>query len=162
MDLVKNESIKVEVNPMPLLTYDPDEIATVEHQHGTVDELDKYNEVWDGATVVMSQPDIEHQVIVSKVSGIVHSTYNWKIPPYVLAGVNVSDRVEGWKENYRCSDVAVFLEGTSAVNCGTHWCGGPDFLTEVASPRDLTWEKLPFYASIKLAKPSSSIAIPGS
>src|SRR5437899_2801748 len=51
-------------------------------------------------------------------------------------------------ENHRCPDVVVYLEGNPAVDCGTHWCGGPDFLTEIMSPGDPTREKLPFYASI--------------
>ena len=64
------------------------------------------------------------------------------------AGVNVSDREFYWKENYRCPDVAVRLNETSAVNMETHWFGGPDFAIEVISPKDEARLKLPFYASV--------------
>ena len=43
----------------------------------------------------------------------------------VLPGVNVSDRIENWKDNFRCPDVTVFLNGTTAQNCVTFWFGGP-------------------------------------
>jgi Uma2 family endonuclease len=65
-----------------------------------------------------------------------------------LPGVNVSDRQRNWKENYRWPDVAVRLEGGRAEIRDTYWLGGPDFLVEVVSPDDQTYEKLPFYESI--------------
>jgi Uma2 family endonuclease len=62
--------------------------------------------------------------------------------------VNVSDREEDWTYNFRVPDVAVFLAGTAARNCGTHWVGGPDFVVEIASPGDDTRDKLPFYGQV--------------
>src|SRR5207253_305814 len=35
-----------------------------------------------------------------------------------------------------------------ARDCGTHWCGGPDFCVEIASPGDRSRDKLAFYAGI--------------
>ena len=66
----------------------------------------------------------------------------------VMAGVNVSDREHGWKKNYRCPDVVVFLNHTKAVDCDTFWFGGPDFAVEIASPGDRSREKLEFYAKV--------------
>ena len=64
--------------------------------------------------------------------------------------VNVSDREEDWEFNYRIPDFAVFLKGSKAKNCGTHWCGGPDFLSEILSPKDKAREKLPFYEELSV------------
>ena len=90
--------------------------------------LDKYDEVWDGVTIAMPLPNNEHQQVASGIAGIIHFTFGFRTPPHVLAGTNVSNQVAGWTDNFRCPDVAVFLPETTAVNCDTHWCGGPDFL----------------------------------
>jgi Uma2 family endonuclease len=44
--------------------------------------------------------------------------------------------------------VAVRLEGGRAEIRDAYWLGGPDFLVEVVSPDDQTYEKLPFYEEI--------------
>ena len=66
----------------------------------------------------------------------------------MFPGVNLSDRDEGWKQNYREPDVAVFLRDGKAVDCGTHWRGAADFLVEIISPGERTREKIPFYSSL--------------
>jgi Uma2 family endonuclease len=120
------------------------ELATTRAQKG----LDTYDEVWNGLPVIMSLPNDEYQFIATQIAAIICVIFNFKSPPHVRAGVNVSDRVDDWMSNHRCPDVAVYFESNSAVNHGTHWVGGPDFLVEIISPGDPTWEKLPFYASI--------------
>jgi Uma2 family endonuclease len=66
----------------------------------------------------------------------------------VFPGVNVGDRDENWKKNYRCQDVAVFLKGNPSQDRDTHWFGGPDFAVEVVSPNDRSRDKLDFYAKV--------------
>jgi Uma2 family endonuclease len=63
-------------------------------------------------------------------------------------GANVSDRRKGWESNYRVPDMLVVLKNSRAVDCGTHFCGGPDFLVEIQSPGDDTEGKVPFYGKI--------------
>jgi Uma2 family endonuclease len=65
-----------------------------------------------------------------------------------FAGVNLSDREDGWEYNYRVPDVAVFLSGTKAVDCRTHWRGPADLLVEITSPGDRVRDKLPFYSRL--------------
>lgn len=72
---------------------------------------------------------------------------DWPKLGRVFPGVNVSNRQDDWTYSYRCPDVAVFLNGTRAQDCGTHWLGGPDLAVEITSPGDQTAEKLPFYAA---------------
>jgi Uma2 family endonuclease len=90
----------------------------------------------------------EHQEIQTKLVAIFQGIVGWSDMGVVRAGVNVSDRNAGWQHNYRCPDVAVFLQGTSARNCGTHWMGGSDFAVEILSPNDRAREKLGFYAQV--------------
>jgi Uma2 family endonuclease len=109
---------------------------------------DRYDEVWDGVYVMPPMPNDEHQQIASELGAILHVVVGWPGLGQVRVGVNVSDREDGWEHNYRVPDVAVFLRGGRARNCGTHWCGGPDFAVEITSPYDETREKLPFYGQV--------------
>ena len=109
---------------------------------------DRYDEVWDGVYVIMPLPSNEHQELVSGMNSYLFLAVQATGLGNVFPGVNVSDRREGWQENYREPDIAVFLKGTRAENCGTHWLGGPDFAIEVVSPNDRSREKLDFYARL--------------
>jgi Uma2 family endonuclease len=111
---------------------------------------DRFDEVWEGTYVMAPLPNDQHQDIQTSLATIFQTVIQWTGTGLVRGGVNVSDREEGWKENYRCPDVVVFLKGTTARNCDTHWVGGPDFAVEVRSPGDRTREKLPFYASVNV------------
>jgi Uma2 family endonuclease len=134
-------------NIMPVLICDPDIASEFESQR-EANGLDKYDEVWDGVIVVTSPPNIEHQQLVSGFVFAIQSAFGWPSVHQVLPGANVSDRDVDWKSNYREPDVVVYCDGNPAVNCGTHWNGGPDFLVEIVSPGDPTRDKLPFYASV--------------
>jgi Uma2 family endonuclease len=108
--------------------------------------IDLHDEVWDGVYVIHRPPTLRHQevvgglcVAVAKVIGPAGSA---------LPGANVSDRGADWEHNFRCPDVVVVLDGGQAVDRGTHWQGGPDFLVEVRSPGDDTLQKLAFYESL--------------
>ncbi|WP_152049242.1 Uma2 family endonuclease [Tautonia marina] len=109
---------------------------------------DRFDEVWDGVYVMAPMPNDEHQEIVMGLSFVLQTVVGLAGLGRVRPGVNVSDRDDGWKQNYRCPDVVVFLNGTSAINRETHWLGGPDFAVEVASQGDRSREKLGFYATV--------------
>lgn len=108
--------------------------------------IDRWDEVWDGVYVIMPNPNIEHQKIVSKLLIALDSCFRPEEAADVLIPVNVSDRQEGWTSNFRGPDVSVFLEDGAGRNCGTHWVGGPDLAVEILSDNDPTYEKLNFYA----------------
>jgi Uma2 family endonuclease len=129
---------------MATLLLDPELQERVRAEREAVGS-DRWDEVWEGVYVMPPMPNNEHQQVTSRVGVIVGMVIDLPGQGEVNIGANVSDREEGWQHNYRIPDIAVFLRGTRARNCGTHWCGGPDFLTEVLSPGDQTREKLPFY-----------------
>jgi Uma2 family endonuclease len=108
----------------------------------------RWDEVWDGEYLVMPEPDDLHQKIVTFLSVIFGIVLDMGRLGDVLAGTNVTDRDDDWRQNYREPDVAVFLRGASARDGGTHWVGGPDFAVEVVSPRDWTRKKREFYAKV--------------
>jgi Uma2 family endonuclease len=108
----------------------------------------QYDEIWEGVYIVTPLPNDEHQEIVSALDSILHEIIAWPKLGKVRAGINLSDRKDDWKQNYREPDVAVFLRGGRAINRGTHWQGAADFLVEIISPGERTREKIPFYSSI--------------
>jgi Uma2 family endonuclease len=109
--------------------------------------LDRWDEVWEGVYVMPPYPNDEHQFLQSRLNTILDLVIGLKGAGEVRAGVNVSDRMEDWTKNYRCPDLAVFMTGTKAQNCGTFWLGGPDFTIEIVSPEDSSRDKLEFYAN---------------
>lgn len=110
--------------------------------------LDRFDEVWDGVYIMSPLPEYFHQEIVSDLNTSLNVALRRQKLGRVVPGCNVSDRKENWKENYRCPDVVVYLNTTTAKFHGTHWEGGPDFAVEIASEKDHTWEKLKFYAKV--------------
>jgi len=109
---------------------------------------DRHDEVWEGVYVMSPLANDDHQRLVTRFSAILEVVIGIPGLGDVRAGTNVSDREEGWSQNYRCPDVAVRLNGGRARICKTHWVGGPDFAIEIVSPGDRSRDKLAFYAAI--------------
>ncbi len=110
---------------------------------------DKFDEVWNGVYVMSPMANDEHQDVVSVLNTLLCLVIQWPELGVVRPGVNVSDRRQRWEKNFRCPDIAVFLNDTAAINCDTHWLGGPDFAIEVASRRERVARKLRFYAKVQ-------------
>ena len=132
---------------MPLLIDDPKLEARLLKRRRLMGG-DRYDEVWDGVYVMSPLANDEHQQLVTDLSAVLAFLIKFTGLGEVRAGVNVSDRVKGWRKNYRCPDVAVKLNDGLARIFKNHWVGGPDFLVEIVSTRDRTREKLDFYAAI--------------
>jgi Uma2 family endonuclease len=110
--------------------------------------LDRHDEVWEGMYIMPSMPTNDHQLLVGDLDDIFREVVKKAGLGQSYPGANVSDRRKGWEHNYRVPDVLVVLNGSRAVDCGTHFCGGPDFVVEIQSPGDETEEKVPFYGKI--------------
>lgn len=109
---------------------------------------DRFDEVWDGVYIMAPLANTEHQDLGFRLAMAFSQVVGPELKNTVFVGVNVSDREEDWTQNYRCPDVAVFLPGTKAKNCGAHWFGGPDLAVEILSPGDRGRDKFDFYARI--------------
>jgi Uma2 family endonuclease len=110
--------------------------------------IDLYDEVWDGMYVMPSMPGNAHQKLLDDLGDILTEVVKRGKMGDKYQGANVSDRRKGWEYNYRVPDMVVVLRNSRAIDCGTHFCGGPDFLVEIQSPGDDTEEKVPFYGQI--------------
>jgi Uma2 family endonuclease len=106
------------------------------------------DEVWEGVYFMVPIADLAHQRLAVRFAVALENAFGPNNQNQTYAGVNVSDRKEGWKQNFRIPDLAVVLPGSRARDCGTHLCGGPDFVVEILSAGDRALEKLPFYAGI--------------
>jgi Uma2 family endonuclease len=109
---------------------------------------DRKDEVWDGVYIIMPDPNVEHQRLVMRLGVVFCEVVNPPAGGEVFPGLNLSDRGEDWKQNYRCPDVAVFLSGNTARVFEAHICGPADFLVEIVSPNDKTRDKFAFYAGL--------------
>jgi len=110
--------------------------------------IDRYDEVWEGMYVMPSMPTNAHQLLVSDLDAICREVVKKEGLGQTYPGANVSDRRKGWTTNYRVPDLLVVFNTSGAIDCGTHFFGGPDFLVEIESPGDDTEEKIPFYSQI--------------
>ena len=112
--------------------------------------IDLYDEVWDGVYVMAPLANLQHQDLDEDFVAILHEVVKKPNLGRVQPGANVSDRRTNWKRNYRVPDVVVVLHGGRAIDCNTHWFGGPDFLVEIESPEDEIEQKIPFYSKIRV------------
>ena len=140
-----NESFPVHSDQV--LVCDPDEARRLirdRQERG----IDSHDEVWEGVYVVSPYANDEHQELISGLNTILQMVIAWPGLGKVRPGVDVSDRQEGWTQNYRVPEIVVYLPSNPARNLQTHWVGGPDLGVEIISPGDRAREKLPFYAKV--------------
>ena len=132
---------------MALLVLDPDKEARLRKMWPGVDD-DRWTEVWEGVTVMSPLANNEHQKLATRLSRVIGDVIEGDRLGDVIQGVNLTDRTPNWVENYRNPDVVVFLNGTTAVDHGTHYLGGPDFVAEIISPGEPPTAKFAFYAAV--------------
>ncbi len=126
---------------------DPDEVRRLKADREATG-LDRRDEMWEGMYVMSPSPNFEHQTISDQLWLVFWSVLGLAGGGVVIHDFNVSDRIEGWTENYRIPDIAVYLSTNSSINRGTHMVGGPDLAVEILSEGDLARKKLDFYARI--------------
>jgi hypothetical protein len=96
--------------PMDVLVLDTAAIRQLKRDRAQ-SRVDRFDEVWNGVYVVGPNRDNEHQFLVSQIACSVSSAIERPAAATMIAGCYVSDRRAGWRRNYRCPDVAVFLRG---------------------------------------------------
>jgi Uma2 family endonuclease len=110
--------------------------------------IDRHDEIWDGTYVIMPPTDNTRQEMIGNFGAVFAALVRESSDGWIYPGINVSDRIEGWDDNVRCPDFAVYLSSNRAKECGTHWCGGPDFAVEIVTTGDHTRDKLSFYGKV--------------
>ena len=132
---------------MPTLIFDPELERRLIRRRRRMG-ADRFDEVWEGTYVMVPSADNQHQGISVSLSAILWLTIDEAGLGRPFASVNISDRETEWRKNYRVPDLAVFLNGTAAIEHEKFWFGGPDFAVEIVSRNDRTDEKIPFYERV--------------
>jgi len=132
---------------MAILVLDPHKESRIRSLWPDVDD-DRWTEVWEGVTVMSPLANNQHQRLASDLTGVIWTVVQQRGLGEVFQGVNLTDRTPNWLENYRNPDVVVFLNGSGAVDHGTHYLGGPDFVAEVISPGEPPTAKFGFYEAV--------------
>jgi len=109
---------------------------------------DHHDEVWEGVYFMAPLPNNEHQELVMAFSALLYATIDAAGLGKTFPGVNLAGFGDNWEHDYRVPDVVVFLKQSAAENLKTYWRGAADFVIEITSPGDRTYEKLPFYARL--------------
>jgi Uma2 family endonuclease len=110
----------------------------------------RWDEVWDGVYVVSPDPDNQHQGLAGDLYMVLKLALMGDPGVRIYPSINISDREDRWRKNFRCPDAAVFLPGNPAQDRESHWLGGPDFAVEILSRGDRARRKLPFYAGFNV------------
>ncbi len=132
---------------MAILVLDPLKEARVRGLWPGVDD-DRWTEVWEGVTVMSPLANNEHQKLATRLSRVIGDVIEGDRLGDVIQGVNLTDRTPNWVENYRNPDLVIFLAGNPAVDHGTHYLGGPDFVAEIIGPGEPPTAKFAFYAAV--------------
>ena len=111
-------------------------------------DADQHDEVWERVYFRSPMADDHHQEIVSNFTFILVASVGMPGLGKVRSGVNLAASAEDWEHDYRVPDVVVFTVDTAAENHNRFWTGPADFIIEITSPHDRTYEKLHFYSQI--------------
>ncbi len=109
---------------------------------------DRFDEVWDGTYIMSPLADNEHQRLVARLATALDHVIEENSLGSVYPGCIVTDQSADWTKNYRVPDVAVFLNGTQAIDRQSHWFGGPDLAIEIVSEGDRSREQFDFYVNV--------------
>jgi Uma2 family endonuclease len=109
---------------------------------------DQHDEVWEGVYFMPPMANDDHQDLVLEFASVLRAVVSKPGLGKVRPGINLAASVEGWEYDYRVPDVVAFLADTAAENHNAFWTGAADFIIEITSPRDRTYEKIPFYSRI--------------
>ena len=110
--------------------------------------LDHFDEMWEGVVHMAPAPMYEHQRIVLAITRFLGDVCERGSRGVLAIGINVFDE-SSKTENYRIPDFTFVSSGRKQLLApdGIRG-GGPDAVIEIRSPKDETYEKLPFFARL--------------
>jgi Uma2 family endonuclease len=112
--------------------------------------LDRWDEVWEGVLHMTPAPSLEHQRILDAMIEFLRPRLRDTGRGMLVSGINVF-REAGPTPDYRIPDLTFVAAGREHIlrHDGVHG-EGPDAVIEIRSPEDETYEKLPFYAALRV------------
>lgn len=123
---------------MPTLVFDPppaelEAILERRRQCGA----DRHDEVWEGVLHMIPPPSVEHERLLTKLVRLLG-------PHADAAGLEITGGIGigANADDYRVPDLALLRPGYKP-----QWNETAALVVEIVSPKDKSWEKLPFYAA---------------
>ena len=96
---------------------------------------DRRDEVWEGVLHVIPPPSVEHERLAHRLH-VLLDPHASAVDLVVVGTIGI-----GTEDDYRVPDLALLRAGYAP-----QWNPTAALIAEIMSPRDDTWEKLPFYA----------------
>jgi hypothetical protein len=120
--------------------------AELAHRRST--GLDRWDEMWEGVLHMTPAPSLEHQRILDELMMFLGRHLRAAGRGTLRSGINVL-REAAAQSDYRIPDLTFIAGGHEHLlhEDGVRG-GGPDAVSEIRSPEDETFDKLPFYAAI--------------
>jgi Uma2 family endonuclease len=122
---------------MPTLVLDP-QPAWIERllEERRRSGADRRDEVWEGVLHVIPPPSVEHERLAHALH-VLLDPYASAVELVITGTVGI-----GTEDDYRVPDLALLRPGYAP-----QWNLTAALIVEIVSPRDDTWEKLPFYSA---------------
>jgi Uma2 family endonuclease len=112
--------------------------------------LDRRDEMWEGVLHMTPAPSLEHQRILDRMIEFLGPRVRESRRGTLYSGINVF-RDAGAPADYRIPDLTFVAAGREHILRPDSVRGeGPDAEIEIRSPEDESYEKLPFYAALRV------------
>ena len=111
---------------------------------------DRYDEMWEGVLHMPPSPNRAHQDLEFELHAWLRQ--HWARP----SGNRVHHQVNlaapgGWPEkNYRVPDLVMLTPERFEIDHNEYFSGAPTVVIEIHSPDDESYDKLPFYADLRV------------
>ncbi len=111
---------------------------------------ERFDEMWDGVLHMSPSPNRIHQNLVGDLRDFLNRFWAKSNGGEVIHEINVvhPDDEADWINNYRIPDIVLLSRDRLALENDAYILGAPLICIEVRSPRDESFEKLPFYAKL--------------
>jgi Uma2 family endonuclease len=110
---------------------------------------DRWDELWDGVLHMPPMPNRSHQELELSL-GAWLKTY-WARPRGCKVYPPINLALPGrWPADYRIPDLVLLTPDRFHIDRNEYFDGGPTVVVEIRSPGDESYEKLPFYAQLRV------------
>jgi Uma2 family endonuclease len=110
---------------------------------------DRWDEMWDGVLHMPPMPNHSHQELELSLGAWLKRYWARPRGAKVYPPINLA--LPGrWPSDYRIPDLVLLTPDRFHINRNEYFDGGPTVVVEIRSPGDESYEKLPFYAQLKI------------
>jgi Uma2 family endonuclease len=111
--------------------------------------LDRWDEMWEGVLHMAPMPNPWHQELEGELETWLRLHWGRPIRAKVLHQINLAAPGE-WPSNYRIPDLLLLTRERFHIDKGDYFEGAPNVAVEIHSPDDESYEKLEFYAELRV------------